>query len=125
MLITAGTVLAGIVGIGIAVIGVFELWKPQIAAGFGIPDTPVEDRNFRSWLSVKADRDIGSGVLIIIVLIGGSPALIGWFMLAAACMPAADALIVLRSGGPKATAYGTHGGAAAVALASSILFFLA
>ena len=125
MLITAGTVLAGLIGAGIITIGVLELFKPQIAAGFGIPDTPAEDRTFQTWLSVKAARDIGSGVLIIIALIGGSPAMLGWFMLATAGMPAGDALIVLRSGGPKATAYGMHAATAAVTLASGVLFFLA
>lgn len=123
-MIISANVLAGLIGIGIAFIGVRGLLRPQAAADFGIPDTPVEDRAFQAWLRVKAGRDIGSGLLILVVLIGGPPALLGWFMLAAAVMPATDALVVLRSGGPKAIAYGVHGGAAAVTLASSLLFFL-
>jgi hypothetical protein len=33
----------------------------------------------------------------------------GWFELAASTIPIGDAIIVLRSNGPKATVYGVHG----------------
>ena len=59
-------------------------WAPQAAVGFGIPGTPAEDRNFQAWLSVKAVRDIASGLFIFILLAGATPNLLGWFMLAAA-----------------------------------------
>ncbi|MEV1145722.1 DUF4267 domain-containing protein [Micromonospora sp. NPDC049799] len=124
MLITIANVLAGLIGAGIILIGVREFWAPQAAAGFGIPNTPTEDPNFQAWLAVKAVRDIASGVFIFILLVGATPHLLGWFMLAAAGMPAGDALIVLRSKGPKATAYGVHGATAAVMLAISVLLFV-
>ncbi|MFC8848506.1 MULTISPECIES: DUF4267 domain-containing protein [unclassified Micromonospora] len=124
MLITIANVLAGLIGAGIILIGANAFRAPQAAAGFGIPDTPTEDPNFRSWLSVKAVRDIASGVFIFILLVGATPHLLGWFMLAAAGMPAGDALIVLRSNGPKATAYGVHGATAVVMLAISALLFV-
>lgn len=121
MLTTIATVLAGLVGAGIIFIGLRELWAPQTAVGFGIPGTPADDRTFHAWLSVKAGRDIVSGLFIFIVLVGATPHLLGWFMLAGAGIPAGDALVVLRSKGPKATAYGVHAATSAVMLVSSAL----
>jgi hypothetical protein len=125
VLITIATVFAGLIGAGIIIIGVLGIWTPQFAAGFGIPDTPTGDRTFQAWLTVKAVRDIASGLAIFIVLAGATPHLLGWFMLAAAGMPAGDALTVLRSNGPKATAYGVHGATAAVMVAISVLLLVA
>jgi len=125
MLTIVANVLAGLIGAGIMIIGVRALWAPQAAGGFGIPDTPTEDPNFRAWLSVKSVRDIASGLFIFILLAGASPHLLGWFMLAAAVIPMGDALIVLRSKGPRAAAYGIHGATAAVMVAISVLLLVA
>jgi hypothetical protein len=125
MLTTIANVLAGLIGAGIILIGVNAFRAPQAAAGFGIPDTPTEDRTFQAWLAVKAVRDIASGIFIFILLAGATPHLLGWFMLAAAGMPAGDALIVLRSNGPKAVAYGVHAATAAVMVAISVLLLVA
>ena len=124
MLITIANVLAGLVGAGIIVVGLLEFRAPQFSAGFGIPGTRTDDPTFRAWLGVKAVRDIASGVFVFILLAGATPHLLGWFMLAAAGIPLGDALIVLRSNGPKSAAYGVHGATAAVMLASSALLFL-
>lgn len=125
MLITIANVLAGLIGAGIIFIGALALRAPQGAAGFGIPDTPTEDATFQAWLAVKAVRDIASGLFIFILLVGATPHLLGWFMLAAAGIPTGDALIVLRSNGPKAVAYGVHGATAAVMVAISVLLLVA
>ncbi|MER5361197.1 DUF4267 domain-containing protein [Streptomyces sp. NPDC002785] len=117
--------LAGLIGVGIIFIGARAFWAPQAAVGFGIPDTPTEDRSFQAWLAVKAVRDIASGLFILILLAGGSPHLLGWFMLAATGTPVGDALIVLRSNGPKAAVYGIHGATAVVMLAISVLLLIA
>ncbi len=124
-MITIATLLAGLIGVGIIVVGALEFLAPRFAAGFGIPDTPVEDPTFQAWLTVKAVRDIGSGVLVFVVMIAATPQVLGWFMLAAAGMPAGDALIVLRNNGPKAAAYGVHGATAAVMLAISVVLLVA
>jgi Domain of unknown function (DUF4267) len=121
MLANVATVLAALIGVGIIVIGARAFRTPQAAVGFGIPDTPTEDRGFQAWLAVKAVRDIASGLFIVIMLVGGSPHLLGWFMLVATGIPVGDALIVLRSNGPRATAYGVHGATAAVMLVISAL----
>jgi hypothetical protein len=125
MLTNVANVLAGLIGVGIIFIGAREIWAPQGAAAFGIPDTPTGDRNFQAWLAVKAVRDIASGIFIFILLAGATPHLLGWFMLAAAGIPVGDALIVLRSNGSKVAAYGIHGATAVVMLVSSVLLLVA
>ncbi|MFG1944377.1 DUF4267 domain-containing protein [Nonomuraea sp. NPDC048826] len=125
MLTTVAIVLAGLIGAGIIVIGARAFWAPQAAVGFGIPDTPTEDPAFRAWLSVKAVRDIASGLFVFVLLAGATPRLLGWFMLAAAAIPLGDALIVLRSKGPKAAVYGIHGATALVMLVVSVLLLVA
>ena len=125
MLTTVATGLAGLIGVGIIVIGALALRVPQAAAGFGIPGTRTEDRTFQAWLSVKAVRDIASGLFIFILLIAATPDLLGWFMLAATGIPVGDALIVRRSNGPRSAVYGVHGATAAVMLAISVLLLVA
>ncbi|MEH0824377.1 MULTISPECIES: DUF4267 domain-containing protein [unclassified Micromonospora] len=125
MLINVANVLAGLIGAGIIFVGAREIWAPQSAAGFGIPGTPTEDCNFQAWLSVKAVRDIASGIFIFILLAGATPHLLGWFMLAAAGIPFGDALIVWRSNGPKVAVYGIHGATAVVMLVISVLLLVA
>ncbi len=125
MLLTVASVLAGLIGAGIIVIGARALGAPQAAAGFGIPGTPTEDRAFRAWLSVKAVRDIASGLFVFILLFGATPHLLGWFMLAAAGIPVGDAVIVWRSNGPRAAVYGVHGATAVVMVAIAVLLFVA
>jgi hypothetical protein len=125
MLTTIASVLAGLIGAGIIFVGVLAFRAPQAAVGFGIPGTPTEDPTFQAWLSVKAVRDIASGLFVFILLIAATPQVLGWFMLAATGIPVGDALIVLRGNGPKATAYGVHGATAAVMLAISVLLLVA
>ncbi|GAB3814122.1 DUF4267 domain-containing protein [Kribbella italica] len=124
MITTVATVLAGLIGVGILFIGLNVFRAPRAAAGFGIPGTPTEDPTFRAWLTVKADRDIVAGLLLFLVLFAGTPHLLGGYLLVAALMPVADALIVLRSKGPKATAYGVHAATAAIMAAVGVLLFL-
>ena len=125
MLTNVATVLAGLIGAGIILIGARQLWRPQSASGFGIPGTPTEDRNFRAWLSVKSVRDIGMGLLTFLLLAGATPHLLGWFMLAASAIPVGDAVIVLRSNGPKTAVYGIHIATAAVMLTIGALLLIA
>lgn len=65
------------------------------------------------------------GVFIFILIAGATSHLLGYFMLAAAAIPAGDAAIVLRSKGPKAAAYGIHGATAVVMLIISLLLLAA
>lgn len=125
MLSTVATVLATLIGAGIIVIGARVFWAPQAAAGFGIPGTQTDDRSFQAWLTVKGVRDIASGLFIFVLVIGATPHLLGWFMLVATLIPTGDALIVLRSRGPRAIAYGVHASTALVMLVISVLLLVA
>jgi hypothetical protein len=122
MLTTIATVLAGLIGVGITAIGIRFLWQPQpSAAAFGIPDTSVPS----PWLWVKGVRDIGSGIFIFLLIANGAPRLLGAFVLAATFIPFGDTLIVLRSKGPRAVAYGIHGATAVVMLAIAAMLIAA
>ena len=77
------------------------------------------------WLYVKGMRDIASGIFIFILLANRAPHLLGAFMAAASIIPVGDAVIVLRSGGTRAAAFGIHGATAAVMLAASAALLLA
>lgn len=125
MLSNVAIVLAGLVGVGVIVMGLNGLRAPQAAAGFGIPGTPTGDPTFRAWLSVKAVRDVACGLFLVILLAAGTTQLLGLIMLAAALIPVGDALIVLRSGGPRATGYGVHGATAVVMLVIGVLLLVA
>lgn len=125
MLTIIANVLAALVGVGIIYIGVREFIAPQDSAGFGIPDTQTDDPVFRSWLMVKAVRDIGCGLFIFLVMAFGSTQLFGLFMLVSALLPLGDALIVRRSGGPKYAYLGVHGGTAAGMLVIGVLLLVA
>lgn len=126
MLIHAANMLAGLIGVGIILIGARFLWAPQAAAsGFGISGRSPEAQSFHSWLSVKAVRDIASGLFILILLTNGAPNLLGRFMLAACIIPLGDAIIVLRSGGTRAAAFGIHGATAVVMLVISTVLISA
>lgn len=121
MLIAIASVLASLIGIGIIVIGARVFWAPHAATGFGIPNTPTEDHTFQAWLTVKGVRDMASGLFVFVLMIAATPQVLGWYLLAAAAIPTGDALIVLRSKGPKAAAYGIHAATAAVMVAISVL----
>lgn len=123
---TVATVVAWLIAVGIAGIGAGALfWSPKIAEGFGIPGTKVDDATSRSWLHVKADRDIGAGLMMAVALVGGGAHLIGAMMLVATLMPVTDALIVKRSGGPTAAWLWVHAATAAVMAIAGVVLLLA
>ena len=105
MLVTdIGYALAGLTAVGIIFTGARFLLAPSTtaAAGFGIAawhDGGKAD----SYLSVKGVRDIciASGLIAVILLAARMPHVLGWFELAASTIPICDAIIVLRSNGPK------------------------
>jgi hypothetical protein len=130
MLTTIALVVSGVIGVAIVLIGARFLLAPQAAAaGYGVPVGPPGARaqagDAYPWLYVKGVRDIASGIFIGILLAARAPHLLGAFMGAAALIPAGDAVIVLRSGGTRAAAFGIHGATAALALAASAALLLA
>jgi len=130
MVTTLASIVSGMIGVGIVLIGARFLLAPQTAAaGFGILVEPAgEQTTARSpypWLYVKGVRDIASGIFIWILLANRSAHLLGAFMAAASLIPVGDAVIVLRNGGTRAAAFGIHGATAAVALATSAALLMA
>ena len=130
MLTTIASIVSGVIGIAITFIGVRFLLAPQAAAaGYGVPAEPPGVQfpagSSYPWLHVKGVRDVVSGIFIFILLANRAPHLLGAFMAAASIIPVGDAVIVLRSGGTRAAAFGIHGATAAVALAASATLLMA
>jgi len=130
MLTTVASIVSGVIGVAIILIGARFLLAPRVAAGgYGVPVAPHDAQSPAGgpypWLSVKGVRDVASGIFIFILLANRSPHLLGAFMAAATLIPVGDAVIVLRSGGTRAAAFGIHGATAAVMLAASAALLLA
>jgi hypothetical protein len=130
MSITLAFIVSGLIGVGIIVIGARFLVSPKAAAaGYGVQADPNDaqdpSRTSYPWLYVKGVRDIASGVFICILLANQASHLLGAFMAAASIIPVGDAVIVLRNGGTRATAFGIHGATAALALGASAALLMA
>lgn len=124
MLRDLGSALAGLLALGVILMGARYLIDPQpAAAGFGIPGNVAAASHGPAWLAVKAARDIAIGIAIAVLVIDGAHQQLGYLLLAACVIPVADGMIVLRSGGPKAIAYGVHWTTAAVILIAAGLLF--
>ncbi|WP_205324951.1 DUF4267 domain-containing protein [Glycomyces sp. YM15] len=125
MLDLIATALAGLIGLAVVAMGATGMLKPQFFITFGIPGTPADDPVLNHWLTVKGGRDVGTGLMILVVTLLGTASLAGWAMLAAAVMPLFDGLIVLRAKGPRATAFGVHFATAATMAVIAVLLLLA
>ena len=121
MLSEIGSALAGLLALATILMGLRYLRDPSpAAAGFGIPGARGVAAD-RAWLAVKAARDIAIGIAFAALLADGAHRQLGYLMLAAATVPIADGTIVLRSGGPRATAFGVHWSTAALMLVVAAL----
>jgi Domain of unknown function (DUF4267) len=121
--VNIGYYLSGAIALGIVIIGARFFLRPYAAAaGFGVAVRP--DAIWHAYLSVKAIRDIASGLFTAIFIFNRSAHLLGWFMLAATIIPLTDAAIVLRHSGTKAAAFGIHGATAVVMIVASGLLLL-
>lgn len=130
MLTTIASIVSGVIGVGIIFLGARFLMAPQAAAaGYGVPAEPrgaqTQAGSPYPWLYAKGVRDVASGIFILVLLANRAPHLLGAFMAAASIIPVGDAVIVLRSGGTRAVAFGIHGATAAVILAASAALLMA
>jgi hypothetical protein len=130
VLTTLASIVSGVIGVGIILIGARFLLSPRVAAaGYGVPIGQAAAQTGAGspypWLYVKGVRDIASGIFVLILLANRAPHLLGAFMLAASLIPVGDAVIVLRSGGTRAAAFGIHGATAALALTASAALLMA
>ena len=115
MAVTIGLWFAGVVGVGIVLIGARFFAQPAAASAlFGVP-AAADD----AYLATKGVRDIASGLFIGLMILHGQPRLVGWFMLLATLIPIVDGLIVLRHHGPRLTAFGVHWATAVFMLVSA------
>ena len=118
MLITIAYGLAIVLSLAIVAIGMRFLIAPHVAAaGYGVP---AKENGDPAYLTVKGVRDTCVGLLgLTLVALAGRVA-VGLFMLVVAL---ADAVIVLRNGGTKATAFGVHVSTALLLLVDAALLF--
>lgn len=116
--------LSVLIGLGIIVIGVRFLLAPRAAAAaYGVA-VEEEIAAAGAYLSAKGVRDIVSGLVVfLLIAIAGYRVLGGW-MLVMTLIPIGDAVVVLRSGGSKAIAYGVHLATAMVMAVTGILLLV-
>ncbi|WP_321963354.1 DUF4267 domain-containing protein [Paraburkholderia sp. J7] len=106
--------LALFLAVAIIVIGTLYLVRPRTATrSFGLP-LPENGANMAWWLRLKGVRDIASGLAVLAFMVWGTPLAIGILLLAQACIPAGDMLVILAAKGSAKSAFGMHGATAAV-----------
>src|SRR5881392_42366 len=122
MTVTAYTV-AIVLNLFVVFIGYRFLSQPaSAAAGYGIPAKPAGSGD-PAYLTIKGVRDGVYGLVGLALLAFAGATAEAWFMLVVAIAPFADTVIVLRNGGPKATAFGVHFATAITLLISAALLF--
>ena len=113
-------ILAGLIAVGIIVIGCFYLLSPdRVSRSFGLKP-PASDADTRAWLRLKGIRDVASGLVVLAMMLTMDWRLVGIVLLVEAVIPFGDMLIILGSGGSKPTAFSVHGVTCAVMLAVGI-----
>jgi hypothetical protein len=119
LLIQIGYVVSSVIAAAIIFLGSrFWLTPGTALAEFGIAGSPPLSTGFAAWLSVKGTRDIVSGIFVLLLLVNGTPRLLGELLLAASLIAFGDMITVLRSGGSRALAFGMHGLTALVIVAT-------
>ncbi|HJP78669.1 MAG TPA: DUF4267 domain-containing protein [Pseudonocardiaceae bacterium] len=124
MVVDVAYVIAGIIGVGIFLVGIRFILQPQAAAtGYGVsaPDGP----GVYAYLCVKGGRDIAFGLVTMGLLFAAPVHVFGLFMIIVAAAPIADAIIVFANKGKPAIALGVHALTAAVCVAAGILLLVA
>ena len=113
--------VAGLIAVGIIVIGCFYLASPErISGSFGLKP-PASDADTRAWLRPKGIRDVASGLVVLTMMLTADRRLVGIALLVYAIIPFGDMSIVLGSGGSKSRALSIHGVTCAVMLVVGLL----
>lgn len=101
--------IAALLAVGISIIGTFYILSPErVMGGFGLK-LPSPDPDTRAWLRLKGIRDIGSGLVVLTLMLTTDPRTVGIALLALSFIAFGDMCNVLLSGGPKSTAISVHG----------------
>lgn len=112
--------LAGLVAVGIIIIGGFYLAAPErISGSFGLK-LPAPDNDTRAWLRLKGIRDVASGSALLTLMLTMDSRTVGIVLLVFAIIPFGDMSIILGSGGRKVTAFFVHGVTCAVMLVAGL-----
>lgn len=118
------TGFALLLALGIIVIGLMYLMNPRGAAqSFGLP-LPEEGPNIAWWLRLKGVRDIVSGLVVLAVMVWGTPQILGIVLLVEAVTALGDMSLVLASRGSVKSAFGIHGVTAVVIIATALSLIL-
>ena len=113
--------LAGLVSLGIILIGCFYVLSPQRVVGsFGLKP-PAPDADTRAWLRLKGVRDIATGLAMLTLMLATNNRTVGLILLAFAVIPFGDMSNILVSGGRKVTAFSVHGVTCVVMLFAGLL----
>jgi uncharacterized protein DUF4267 len=114
-----GTALLGLVGLGIAYIGISFLLDP-LGSAAGYAGSAATDPAHVAG-SAKGVRDLVSGIAVAILLVARQRRAAGWFALVAALIPIGDMLVVLFQGGSVVIALAVHGATALVVVIAGLL----
>lgn len=113
--------LAGLVSIGIIVIGCFYIAVPQrISGSFGLKP-PAADPDTHAWLRLKGIRDLASGLAVLTLMLTTDSRTVGILLMVLAVIPFGDMSNILASRGRKVTAFSVHGVTCAVMLLTGLL----
>jgi hypothetical protein len=124
MVVHVAYVIAGIIGVGLILIGIRFMVQPQAAAaGYGVraPAGP----GVYAYLCVKGVRDITFGLVTLGLLFFAPVHLFGLLLIIEAPAAIGDAAIVFADKGKPAVALGVHGLTAAIMIALGILLLVA
>ena len=106
--------LAALMAVAIIVIGCFYVISPErISGSFGLKP-PAPDTDTRAWLRLKGIRDIGSGLVVLTLMLTTDSRTAGIALLVLSIVALGDMSNVLWSGGSKSTAFSVHGVTGAV-----------
>ncbi|TGX54397.1 DUF4267 domain-containing protein [Sphingomonas gei] len=112
--------VALLAAVGIILVGGMYLFNPRAATqSFGLP-LPEAGANIAWWLRLKGVRDVVSGLVVLALVIWGTPRLLGIVLMIEAMIPAGDMSLVLTAKGSTATALGVHGLTAGLMILAAI-----
>ncbi|WP_335990914.1 DUF4267 domain-containing protein [Glycomyces sp. MUSA5-2] len=97
----------------------YLLTPAAVAPSMGFAHWPTGEA--ADFLSVKGARDLGSAIVLLVLLIIRERRALGWALLATALIPIGDGSLILAHGGSAAMAFGVHYATAAGVIVIGLL----
>ncbi|GAA1679374.1 hypothetical protein GCM10009830_28090 [Glycomyces endophyticus] len=97
----------------------YLLTPAAVAPSMGFAHWPTGEA--AEFLSVKGARDLGSAIVLLVLLVIRERRALGWALLATALIPIGDATLILVHGGSAAMAFGVHYATAAGVIVIGLL----